>query len=54
MKKLLIVLGIVLAFNFVAFSPASAHFGMVIPSDQMVMQGDDKTINIGLFVLASL
>jgi len=27
---------------------ASAHFGMVIPSDSMVMQGDNKTITLKL------
>ena len=25
-----------------------AHFGMVIPSDSMVMQGDDKIVNLQL------
>lgn len=29
-------------------SQASAHFGMIIPSDAMVMQGDAKTINLSL------
>jgi cobalt/nickel transport protein len=28
--------------------PASAHFGMVIPSDQMVMQGEDTNIKVDL------
>ena len=27
---------------------ASAHFGMVIPSDTMVMQGDNKSLNVTL------
>jgi cobalt/nickel transport protein len=27
---------------------ASAHYGMVIPSDSMVMQGDDKNVNLQL------
>ena len=27
---------------------ASAHFGMVIPSDQMVMQGDDRNVKVDL------
>lgn len=26
--------------------PASAHFGMAIPSDTMVMQGEDKTVHL--------
>ena len=29
-------------------SPASGHFGMVIPSDTMVMQDDNRTIDIAL------
>ena len=40
-------------FVFVLFivmvaSPVSAHFGMVIPSDQMVMQGENNNIKIDL------
>jgi len=35
---------IVLSMN----STASAHFGMVLPSDQMIMQGDSKTIQLAL------
>jgi len=31
-----------------AAGPASAHFGMVIPSDQMVMGGEEKEITIEL------
>jgi cobalt/nickel transport protein len=29
-------------------SPAMAHFGMVIPSDSMVMQEDSRTVNLAL------
>jgi cobalt/nickel transport protein len=29
-------------------SPAGAHFGMVIPSDTMVMQADDRTVAVTL------
>jgi cobalt/nickel transport protein len=32
----------------VAASPALAHFGMVIPSDSMVMQEDNHTVNVQL------
>ncbi|MCD6293831.1 MAG: DUF4198 domain-containing protein [Deltaproteobacteria bacterium] len=47
MKKLL--LGSALAlFFFCAAQTAFAHFGMVIPSDSMVMQGDKKTISVVL------
>ena len=28
--------------------PASAHFGMVIPSDNMIMQEDPRTVNLVL------
>jgi cobalt/nickel transport protein len=37
----------VLLLTFIA-SPAFAHFGMVIPSDSMVMQGENKTVNVKL------
>ena len=34
--------------SFAAAIPAAAHFGMVIPSDQMVMQGENTNINVDL------
>ena len=33
---------------FIMVSPSTAHFGMVIPSDSMVMQGDNRKINLTL------
>ncbi len=33
---------------FILVSPAAAHFGMVIPSDAMVMQNDNRNINVTL------
>jgi cobalt/nickel transport protein len=47
MKKVMFVL---LSFVLAIFtvSPASAHFGMVIPSDQMVMQGEETNIRVDL------
>ena len=44
MKKLLslIVIALLLAFS----SPSLAHFGMLIPSDNMVMQDDNRTVNL--------
>ena len=33
---------------FLMAGPALAHFGMVIPSDQMVMQGEDKNVKVDL------
>jgi cobalt/nickel transport protein len=46
MKKLFFCL--VLCGLCVASVPASAHFGMIIPSDQMVMQGEDTTVKLDL------
>jgi len=34
--------------SLAAAGPALAHFGMVIPSDQMVMQGENTNINVDL------
>ena len=52
MKKAYFV-GIVVSVGMLILSlgaagPASAHFGMVIPSDQMVMQGENTDINVDL------
>ena len=33
-----------LALLFLVFSPARAHFGMVIPSDEMVMKGESREV----------
>ncbi len=35
-------------FIFIGVNPAFAHFGMVIPSDSMVMQKESKTVNVKL------
>ena len=37
-----------LAIISFSVSPAQAHFGMVIPSDSMVMQGESKTVQLAL------
>jgi len=47
MKKLLLGSALVLFF-FCTAQTAFAHFGMVIPSDSMIMQGDKKTISVVL------
>jgi len=47
MKKGL-VFGTCLALAILTAAPAMAHYGMIIPSDCMVMQGDDKTIRLTL------
>jgi len=43
-----IVLFAFFTFLFVDVYPVSAHFGMVIPSDQMVMQGEETNIRLDL------
>ncbi|UCD87218.1 MAG: DUF4198 domain-containing protein, partial [Desulfobacterales bacterium] len=45
-KGMFLVLLFVLAI--VTAQPASAHFGMVIPSDQMVMQGEITDVTVDL------
>lgn len=40
------VLSVIFVLSFL--STASAHFGMVIPSDSMVMQNENRTINVDL------
>jgi cobalt/nickel transport protein len=42
MKKLVGYVLAILTFSL----PANAHFGMIIPSDSMVMQGENKTVNL--------
>ncbi len=39
---------VMVMFFLGAYGMASAHFGMVIPSDSMVMQGDNKTVTLKL------
>ena len=38
----------ILIMSLVGAGSASAHFGMLIPSDQMVMQGEDREIKVDL------
>ena len=45
MKKRIIFATILLSFQILAI-PCLAHFGMIIPSDSMVMQGDSKTVKL--------
>jgi len=47
MKKSSFLILLAVLFLFLA-TPAVAHFGMVIPSDAMVMQGESKTVNLKL------
>jgi cobalt/nickel transport protein len=46
-KKTLILAAMILNFHILA-SPCLAHFGMIIPSDSMVMQGESKTVKLAL------
>lgn len=43
-----ILLSFVIFSLFWVASPATAHFGMVIPSDSMVMQTDDRNVTLRL------
>ncbi|MBI9084581.1 MAG: DUF4198 domain-containing protein [Desulfobacterales bacterium] len=45
MKKLLLA-GVIVVSLATIPQPVLAHFGMVIPSDNMVMQGDNKTVTL--------
>jgi len=47
MKKGMILTGIIAAI-FILSGQAFAHFGMVIPSDSMVMQGENKDVTVTL------
>lgn len=46
--KSTIRIGIAAVLVLTAVCPATAHFGMVIPSDNMVMQGDSRQITVHL------
>jgi len=39
---------ITITFLLCLYETASGHFGMLIPSDSMVMQGDNKSVNVML------
>lgn len=43
-----VFLSCLLVLVLVAVGPASAHFGMVIPSDEMVMQGESTDVKVDL------
>ena len=47
MKKI-IILTILVTITILMTNTASAHFGMTIPSDSMVMQGDNKAVTVNL------
>lgn len=47
MKKGIILTAILLNFQILV-SPCLAHFGMIIPSDSMIMQGESKTVKLRL------
>ncbi len=43
-----ILLALLFTLSCILAGPASAHFGMLIPSDSMVMQEDNKTVDVTL------
>ncbi|RZB35018.1 MAG: cobalt/nickel transport protein [Desulfobacteraceae bacterium Eth-SRB1] len=43
-----ILLALLFTLSCILAGPASAHFGMLIPSDSMVMQEDNKTVAVTL------
>ena len=47
MKRTFVMIGLFVT-AIMAAGPAAAHFGMVIPSDQMVMAGENKTVDLAL------
>ena len=46
MKNHVSSLLLALSMTIILCTPALAHFGMLIPSDSMVMQGDNRTVHI--------
>ena len=42
------ILGCIILNLLVGTAPALGHFGMIIPSDSMVLQGDDRTVTLTL------
>ena len=48
MKKLHVVVDLVTLLFIVGVQSAAAHYGMLIPSDSMVMQGENKTVTLEL------
>ncbi|MEA1921336.1 MAG: DUF4198 domain-containing protein [Pseudomonadota bacterium] len=48
MLRFTIPLSVVLFFLLLISGSATAHFGMLIPSDNMVMQNDNRTIKLNL------
>jgi cobalt/nickel transport protein len=48
MMKRLFVFLIMSCILGISAGPATAHFGMLIPSDSMVMQDDNRTIHVTL------
>ena len=48
MKRILLFLAMAILVSTAAPTASMAHFGMIIPSDQMVMSGEDKTVQVEL------
>ncbi|MEW5722603.1 MAG: DUF4198 domain-containing protein, partial [Thermodesulfobacteriota bacterium] len=48
MKKSLFIAALVFVGALGTACPAPAHFGLVLPSDQMITQGEDRTVKLEL------
>ena len=42
------ILGCIILNLLLGTGPALGHFGMVIPSDSMILQGEDRTVTLAL------
>jgi cobalt/nickel transport protein len=42
------ILACILFILLLATGPARGHFGMMIPSDSMILQGEDRTVTLAL------
>jgi len=48
MKQTMVMIGVLAVLAGLGFAPAMAHFGMVIPSDSMVMSQESRTLSLTL------
>ena len=47
-NKIFKLIGLIVLMTVIVTIPAWSHFGMLIPSDSMVMQGDSRTVTVVL------
>jgi cobalt/nickel transport protein len=48
MKKIFLIIFLAIFLGVPTASPVMAHYGMIIPSDPMVMQGENRTVTLKL------